>query len=79
MTRAIAAARRAVIESACEWLVTLHDEDVTAADRAAFAAWLTESPVHVREYLMTESDWRLLGRRLGRSGSAGNRPRSGPG
>ena len=77
MTQAIEAARRKTIEAACEWLVTLHDKDVSAADKAAFAAWLAESPVHVREYLTAERDWRLLGQHLRSAQSAGNRPRSG--
>ena len=61
MIRASEAAADAIIQSACEWLVTLHDEEVTADDRAGFAEWLVESPVHVREYLIAECIWSLIG------------------
>ncbi len=61
MIRATEATADAVIQSACEWLVRLHDEEVTAEDRAGFAEWLVESPVHVREYLIAECIWALIG------------------
>ena len=61
MTRATEIARQAILESACEWLITLHDEDATATQRAAFSDWLVESPVHVREYLAAEATWALIG------------------
>ena len=64
MIRASEAAADAIIQSACEWLVTLHDEEVTADDRAGFAEWLVESPVHVREYLIAECTWALIGEAL---------------
>lgn len=54
-------ARHAIIESACERFVTLHDEPVSAGVRAGFANWFTESPVHVREYLIAEGVWWFLG------------------
>ena len=61
MARATEVAQRAIIETACEWLITLHDTAVTVDDRRRFADWLLESPVHVREYLAAEITWSLIG------------------
>ena len=61
MARATEVAQRAIIDTACEWLITLHETSVTAEDRQQFADWLLESPVHVREYLAAEITWSLIG------------------
>jgi transmembrane sensor len=50
----------AIIETANEWLIRLHDQQVSAADESAFDAWLRESPAHVREFLRAESVWSAL-------------------
>ena len=61
MNRPSDVAHRAIIESACEWLITLHETQSSAEERRRFAAWLLESPVHVREYLAAEITWSLIG------------------
>lgn len=61
MERVTDAATHAIIERACQWLITMNDDGGTIRDRAAFAEWLTESPVHVREYLMAAWTWSMLG------------------
>ena len=61
MAHATDVARRAIIETACDWLITLHEAPVSAEDRRRFADWLLESPVHVREYLAAEVTWSLIG------------------
>ena len=48
-------ATQAIIEAANEWLLAMHEEGVSAAEEQAFADWLRESPVHVREYLKAET------------------------
>ena len=48
-------ATQAIIEAANEWLLAMHEEGVSAAEEQAFADWLRESPVHVREYLKAEA------------------------
>jgi transmembrane sensor len=50
---------RAVAEHASAWLEMLA-EGAGPRERAAFAAWLTESPVHVREFLNMAALDRLL-------------------
>lgn len=60
MIRATEAANHAIIVVACEWLINLHDDAVMNADKVAFADWLLESPVHVREYLLAETTWECL-------------------
>ena len=50
-----------VIEQAADWVVRLHeDESMPAGERRAFVAWLRQSPVHVREFLLAEADWLAL-------------------
>jgi len=41
----------AIADEAAAWFVKNRSPAVTAAERAAFIAWLRESPVHVHEYL----------------------------
>ena len=53
-------ATQAIIEAANEWLLAMHEEGVSAAEEQAFAAWLRESPVHVREYLKAETMFATL-------------------
>jgi transmembrane sensor len=60
MVKASDKSTQAIIEVANEWLVRLHDAQVTAADEAEFEDWLRESPVHVREYLRAECLWVAL-------------------
>lgn len=60
MTRATEVARGAIIESACEWVVTLDESPVSPGDRRRFADWLLESPIHVREYLAAQITWSLI-------------------
>lgn len=45
----------ATIEAANEWRLLMHEDRVSAADERAFASWLKQSPVHVREYLRAEA------------------------
>ncbi|MBV6418220.1 MAG: hypothetical protein CMLOHMNK_03019 [Steroidobacteraceae bacterium] len=40
-----------IAQAAAEWFVTLRADVVSHDQRSHFAAWLAESPVHVREYL----------------------------
>lgn len=61
MAQASDVARRAIVETACEWLITINETPVSAKDRQRFADWLRESPVHVREYLAAEITWSLIG------------------
>ena len=61
MTRATDVARGAIIETACEWVITLDESPVSRGDRRRFADWLLESPIHVREYLAAEITWSLIG------------------
>lgn len=51
---------QAIIEAANEWLLVMHEEVVAESDEKAFAAWLRESPVHVREYLKAEAVFATL-------------------
>jgi len=60
MVEKISSATRVIIDAACEWLICMHDDNVAAADNKAFASWLRESPVHVREYLAAELLWAEL-------------------
>lgn len=46
---------RAIIVEANEWLIKMMEPGASAADEAGFAAWLRQSPVHVREYLRAEA------------------------
>lgn len=43
--------RLAIAEQAAEWFVAQRTSLLDKAQRAAFAAWLKTSPVHVDEYL----------------------------
>ncbi len=47
-----------IAEEAADWLVALADAD--AQTRKAFAAWLRESPEHVREFLSVSAIWGML-------------------
>lgn len=47
----------AVRETAAEWVVRLGAPEISQADKAAFAAWLRASPIHVKEYLRAEAAW----------------------
>ena len=47
-----------IAEEAADWLVALADAD--AQVREAFAAWLRESPAHVREFLSVSAIWGML-------------------
>ena len=47
-----------IAEEAAGWLVALADAD--AQVREAFAAWLRESPAHVREFLSVSAIWGML-------------------
>lgn len=47
-----------IAEEAADWLVALADAD--AQVRKAFAAWLRESPEHVREFLSVSAIWGML-------------------
>ena len=51
---------QAIIEAANEWLLVIHEPEVSAADEQAFVTWLRESPVHVREYLKAEAVFATL-------------------
>jgi transmembrane sensor len=46
---------RAIIQEANEWLLRMLEPGASAADEAGFAAWLRQSPMHVREYLRAEA------------------------
>src|ERR1700730_4802872 len=43
--------RAAIAQQAGEWFIGNQEGPLAAEDSAAFFAWLTASPVHVREYL----------------------------
>ena len=60
MTKASDKSTQAIIEAANEWLLVMHEDSVSTADEQAFAAWLRESPVHVREYLKAEAVFATL-------------------
>lgn len=47
--------RDRIIEEAAEWFARLQDSAVSAEERAAFAAWVSASSLHVREYLALSS------------------------
>ena len=50
----------AVDEAAVAWFVRLRDEEVTEADRAAFAVWLKADPAHERAWGELEAIWGAL-------------------
>eukprot|EP01042_Synura_sphagnicola_P036120 gene36120-46223_t len=50
----------AVDEAAVAWFVRLRDEEVTEADRAAFAVWLKADPAHERAWGELEALWGAL-------------------
>lgn len=45
----------AIREAAHEWAARLETEQLSHADKSAFAAWLRASPIHLREYLKVEA------------------------
>ncbi|MFC5420938.1 FecR family protein [Bosea eneae] len=49
-----------VDEAAVAWFVRLRDEEVTEADRAAFAVWLKADPAHERAWGELEAIWGAL-------------------
>jgi transmembrane sensor len=49
-----------VDEAAVAWFVRLRDEEVTEADRAAFAVWLKADPAHERAWDELEAIWGAL-------------------
>ncbi|WP_202839124.1 FecR domain-containing protein [Luteimonas saliphila] len=46
-----------ISQAAAEWFIIMREPVVSEADRAAFAAWLQASPVHVRAYLEVTRLW----------------------
>lgn len=52
---------RGSVEQASEWLTALED-GLEPRERTAFAAWLSESPLHVRDFLNATAVDRLLER-----------------
>lgn len=52
---------RAIVREANEWLVRMTDAEAASQDEARFAAWLRQSPVHVREYLRAEAVYEAVG------------------
>ena len=49
-----------IIEAASTWLIMLRDDNVSTADKAAFADWLLQSPTHIREFLWCDQVWSWL-------------------
>jgi len=49
-----------IAETAAEWFVAMRVVATSAEQRLCFAAWLAESPVHVREYLGIVETWGAL-------------------
>lgn len=47
-------------EAALRWLVVLRDPGASAAERAAFAAWLGEQPAHAAAWRRAEAVWARL-------------------
>jgi transmembrane sensor len=45
---------------ASEWIARLERENVTQADREAFADWLSTSPRHARAYESLRATWNEL-------------------
>lgn len=48
------------IEAASTWLIVLRDDNATTADKAAFADWLLQSPIHIHEFLLCDQVWSWL-------------------
>lgn len=46
-----------IIDEAAEWLITMREPEVSAAERESFAEWLRTSPQHVRAYLDIAGLW----------------------
>ena len=44
-----------IVEEACEWAVKLDDDALTEQDKKSLALWLSESPLHVDELLLSAS------------------------
>lgn len=53
----ISPASESIQEAAALWFARLRGESVSADDRAEFAAWLAENPVHGEEYALLEQIW----------------------
>lgn len=50
-------ATEAIVEEAARWVVCLGAREVSLEDRRQFVAWIKRSPVHLHEYLRSESVW----------------------
>lgn len=48
------------MEEATEWLTRAREKELTTDERKQLAAWLAESPLHIREYLETGQVWVAL-------------------
>ena len=53
-------ARRKALEEATRWFARLRRDEVSASDRAAFAAWQSESLAHRRAYQEVEDLWNVM-------------------
>ncbi len=53
-------ARRKALDDATRWFARLRRDAVSARDRAAFEAWLSESLAHRRAYREVEKLWNLM-------------------
>jgi transmembrane sensor len=51
------AATEEITRRAAEWFERQREGGLSAVERQAFAQWLSESPVHIREYLAVTETW----------------------
>lgn len=51
MSEPVTRTRQAIAEEAAEWFVQMQEKPPARSTKKRFVAWLTESPVHVEEYL----------------------------
>lgn len=61
MDKSVTRSRQAIVDTAAEWFVQLQEKPASRSTRERFAAWLTESPVHVEEYLAIAKVFDALG------------------
>lgn len=61
MSKSVTRSRQAIVEAAADWFVQLQEKPASRSTRERFAAWLTESPVHVEEYLAIAKVFDALG------------------
>lgn len=53
-------ATQGIVDQAAEWVIRLDEGGLSAQETLAFVNWLRASPLHIREYLRSESAWLAL-------------------